>query len=187
MPHFPLPQAVEVSIDSTTWAALVVVLTAVGLVLTVIAWRRRGPAAGLRAFAWTLLPVAAYLTGTLRMITEIVQSVVSWATRLVFSPTVWAGVAVVGLAVLLFLVSAAMRSRGIGVRRRGVPVTQKVVDQGDSPYPVSERYDTPARTQRPSRSERRAQKQSPQKKGAATGQQDEGMDEIEAILKKHGI
>ena len=178
-----LPLAVDVSLDATTWAALVIVLTVVGLVLTTIAWRRRGPAAGLRALAWTLLPAAAWLTGTLRMFTEIASAIASWATRLVFSPTVWAGVAVAGVAALLFLVSAAMRSRGIGVRRRGVPVTQKVVEQGDSPYRLSERYENPGRTEKPSRRERKAAA----KREEQGGEGAEGMDEIEAILKKHGI
>ena len=55
------------SLDSTTWAALALTLTVIGAVLSWVAWRRRGPAAGLRGLGWTLLPVAAWLTGTLRL------------------------------------------------------------------------------------------------------------------------
>ena len=42
----------------------------------------------------------------------------SWATRLVFSPAVWAGVIVAGASAALFLASALMRSRSIGVREK---------------------------------------------------------------------
>ena len=36
----------EVSIDSTTWAALALTLTIIGAALSWVAWRRRGLAAG---------------------------------------------------------------------------------------------------------------------------------------------
>src|SRR6476620_2464371 len=91
-----------------------VTLTIVGLVLSMIVWRRRGPAAGLRGIAWALLPAAAGLTGTLRLVWDIGDSVVNWATRLVFSPVVWLGVVLAGVSAVRFGVSAAMRSRGLG-------------------------------------------------------------------------
>ncbi|MGD5408180.1 hypothetical protein QUS89_23080, partial [Xanthomonas citri pv. citri] len=106
------------TLDSTTWAALALALTTLGAVLSWFAWRRRGPAAGLRGLAWTLLPAAAWLTGTLRLVVAVVEDVVDWATRLVLSPTVWAGVVVLGVAVALFVLSGVMRTRGIGVRGR---------------------------------------------------------------------
>ena len=106
------------TLDSTTWAALALTLTVIGAVLSWVAWRRRGPAAGVRGLGWTLLPVAAWLTGTLRLVVAVVEEVVDWATRLVLSPTVWAGVVVLGVAVLLLVVAGAMRSRGVGVRQR---------------------------------------------------------------------
>ena len=42
---------------------------------------------------------AAGLTGTLRLIWQIGDSIVSWAVRLVFSPVVWLGLVVAGVAV----------------------------------------------------------------------------------------
>ena len=101
-------------VDSATWAALALTLTLIGGVLTVLAWRRRGPAAGVRGLAWTLVPVAAWLTGTLRLATDVVEAVVDWAARLVFSPAVWLGVVVAGVAAVLFVVSGMMRARGVG-------------------------------------------------------------------------
>jgi hypothetical protein len=74
-----------VDIDSSTWQALGLTLTGIGLLLSVLAWRRRGPASGLRGVAWSLLPAAAGLTGTLRLLWDIGDSVASWAARLVFS------------------------------------------------------------------------------------------------------
>src|SRR4051795_515275 len=108
----------EVTIDSTTWAALALTLTIIGAALSWMAWRRRGLAAGVRGLAWTLVPVAAWLTGTLKLAVNIVDDVVGWASRLVFSPTVWLGIIVAGTSAGLFVVSGLMRRRGIGVRGR---------------------------------------------------------------------
>ena len=66
-------------------------LTALGAAWTWYAFRNRGAASGLRGAGLTLLPPAAFLTGTLEMFTEIGGSVVDWATSLVLSPIVWAG------------------------------------------------------------------------------------------------
>src|SRR3954463_5952329 len=103
--------------DATTWQAFGLTLTVVGLLLSLVAWRRRGPASGLRGVAWSLLPAAAGLTGTLRLLWEIGDSVASWAARLVFSPIVWVGVVLAGVSAVLFVVSGSMRSRGVGARR----------------------------------------------------------------------
>ena len=111
----------QVTIDSTTWAALALTLTIIGAALTWVAWRRRGPAAGVRGLAWTLVPVAAWLTGTLKLAVNILDETVSWASRLVFSPVVWLGVIVAGASAGLFVVSGVMRSRGIGVRDKRQP------------------------------------------------------------------
>ena len=56
------------SIDSSTWQAVGVTLSVVGLVLSALLWKRRGAATGLRAVAWSLLPAALGLTGTLRLV-----------------------------------------------------------------------------------------------------------------------
>lgn len=98
-------------VDEVTWAALTLTLTAMGAVWTWFAFRRRGVASGLRGAAITLLPPAAFLTGTLEMFTEIGSSVADWATSLVFSPVVWLGIVLAGLSVALFGVSGAVRAR----------------------------------------------------------------------------
>lgn len=173
------------SLDSTTWAALALALTTLGAVLSWFAWRRRGPAAGLRGLAWTLLPVAAWLTGTLRLAVAIVEDVVDWVARLVLSPTVWAGVIVLGVAVALFVLSGVMRTHGVGVRDRGKDqvagrsgrrtVAAAPASSAGPAAPTASAADTPA-----------ARK--PRGRGAARHESDlDDMDDIEAILKKHGI
>jgi hypothetical protein len=148
-------------IDSSTWQALGVTLSVVGLLLSVLVWRRRGPASGLRAVAWSLLPAAAGLTGTLRLAWNLSDEVASWAIRLVFSPVVWAGIVLACVSVVLFGASAAMRNRGVGGRKK----------HGGKEKSLPAERSTPGA--RP-----------PAAKGAA---EDDDMDDIEAILRKHGI
>ena len=98
--------------DNATWQALGLVLTLLGLGVSAIVWTRRGAASGLRAVAWSLLPLAAGLTGVLRLSWDIGEAVAWWLARLVFSPVVWLGLVVTMVAVALFLVSGFLRSRG---------------------------------------------------------------------------
>lgn len=150
-------------IDATTWRAIGITLSVVGLFISLLLWRSRGIASGLRGTAWSLLPAAAGLTGTLRLIWQIGDSIVSWAVRLVFSPVVWLGVALAGVSLVLFAVSAAMRARGVGAKR--------VAPSGSG-------------TQLPSE---RSAPQAQKARRAEPAVQDKDMDDIEEILRKHGI
>ena len=88
----------------------------------------------------------------MRLVGRITDATASWATHLVFNPTVWIGVAVAGVAAALFAVAAGMRRHRIGVpagsARSALPGTGR--------------------------------------KPAARVEPDAG-DDIEAILRKHGI
>ena len=140
--------------DFVTWGAFACVLSALGGVLSWLAWRRRGLAAALRGLGWSVLPIAAWLTGTLHLVANLAGDVVSWAVGLVLSPVVWLGIVLAGVAAVLFGVSGAMRARGIGTR------------------------------------ERKREQLPPQRRAASPAGHDtglDGMDDIEAILKKHGI
>jgi hypothetical protein len=86
---------------------------------------------------------------------------VTWATRLVFSPVVWAGVALAGVSVVLFAVSGAMRARGVGRTEKGTRDKDTQLPSGRSAAPA--------------------------KSKSAKNDDIEGMDDIEAILRKHGI
>lgn len=107
-------------VDDVAWAALTLSLTLVLGLYTYVAYRRRGLAAGLQGAGLTLLPLAAYLTRTLRMFTRIVDAVTDWATSLVFSPTVWLGVVVAGVSVLL-LGAARVVGRRSAPRETALP------------------------------------------------------------------
>jgi hypothetical protein len=158
-----LPLDAYATLDSTTWAALALVLTILGLGLSWVAWRRRGITAGVRGLAWSLLPIAAWLTGTLKLVASIASDVSSWVVHLVFSPVVWTGVALFGVSIGLFLLSGMLRGRGAGRR-------DEVVSKDAGKREVSTSSTGGSRLAR-----------------RAGGDDIEGMDEIEAILKKHGI
>jgi len=149
------------SFDSITWQALTVILSLAGLVGTGLLWRLRGPVAGLRMLAVALLPAAAYLTGTLRLIWEIGDAVVSWAVRFTFSPTVWLGIGLAALAVALFSIAGALRRRGAGGSPRA---HEKELPGSPSKAPAK-----------------------PRGTKAAQPAEDDDMADIEAILKRHGI
>ena len=104
--------------DDASWAALTLSLTVLGAIWTWLSFRRRGLASGLRALAFTLLPVAAYLTKTLRLFTRIVDAIGDWALNLAWNPTVWAGIVVAGVSGVLLVVSGPMRARQLGGPRK---------------------------------------------------------------------
>ena len=99
--------------DKIAWLPLCGGLTGVGLVLSYLAMRRRGLGSGLRWAAVSLLPLAAYLTGAVEMFWKIGVAIGDFATGFVFSPRVWSGIAVTGLAVVLFVASGPLRRRGV--------------------------------------------------------------------------
>lgn len=168
------------SFDDTTLTALAITLTVVAGAWAFLTWRRNGLASGIRGLAWTLVPLAALLTGTLRLAVGIVDDVAGWAARLVFSPVVWSGLALAGLAVVLYVVAGMMTARGIGVRgkaaekavRKGERVRGRLGGAPAAPGSGTQAAPAPGR---------KAAKQQPASSG------DDDMDEIEAILRKHGI
>jgi hypothetical protein len=101
-------------VDDAAWAALTLSLTVLGGIWTWFSFRRGGLVPALRALGFTLLPLAAYLTKTLQMFTEIVDAIGSWAAHLVFSPAVWLGTMVGGVGIVLIVVSGMLRARQVG-------------------------------------------------------------------------
>lgn len=143
-------------------------LTLLGLIATWTVARRRGPIAGIRGLAWSLLPVSLYLTGLLELVWDVLKAGSDWIVHLVFSPTVWAGVVLFGVSVVLFVVSGLLRNRG-GAR----PAVAERAGSGEltatGPAPASAPVDRPGR-----------QSKQP---AASAGE----FDEVEDILKRHGI
>lgn len=148
------------------WLPLTGGLTLLGLILSWLAWRRRGLRAGLRGAAWSLLPVALYLIGAIQLLWRFGTAIGSFATSFVFSPRVWAGVAVAGLAMVLFVVSGLGRRAG---RAGGKP------DGAQQPHPG-----TLARTDGRQRAVTSGTRRS-------TAPPDDDLKDIEAILRRRGI
>ena len=159
-------------------------LTALGLVLSYFVMRRRGLGSGLRGAAWALLPLAAYLTGSVKMFWKIGVAIADFAKGFVFSTEVWSGIAVAGLAALLFVVSGPLRRRSkrgqrgqrgqrdqqaVGAAKAGIggreiaPRTAPVATTASSPAPVKAR------------------------KGKNAADDDDDLGDVEDILRRHGI
>ncbi|WP_370247275.1 hypothetical protein [Nocardioides sp.] len=117
--------------EQTGYGALTLALVLGGSAGTWWAWRRRGAVSGLRWGAATLLVVAAYLTRTLQLIGRIADAVGDWAARLVFSPSVWVGLGVALLAVLVWLAAGFLERRGRGAApTAAVPPTPATAPRG---------------------------------------------------------
>lgn len=97
------------SYDSVVWLPNAIVLTALLAAFTVWRWRRAGAVSGLRWSGVTLIPLALYFTGLLRLIWSIFFAVSRWATGFVFRPTVWLGVFLAVVALLLIAVPRRFR------------------------------------------------------------------------------
>jgi hypothetical protein len=110
------------------WLPITAGLAILGLIVSFFLWRRRGAAAGLRGVAWSLLPVAAYLIGAIELLWRFGSAIASFASSFVFSPRVWAGIIVVIVSVLLFVVSGRLRARAR--RRSGGQAAPKAAGAG---------------------------------------------------------
>jgi hypothetical protein len=157
-------------VDAITWPALGLALTIVGLLVSAVVWRRRGPTPGIRAVAWSLLPLAAGLTGVLQLLWRIGSLVAGWAVHVILSPVVWLGIAVAGLAVVLFGTTGVLRAKGVGRRARS---KSKAVEPKPSTTLGSGKGAAPARHG--------------DLAGETDGDTDDDMADVEAILKRHGI
>ncbi len=87
--------------DDVSRGALALSLTVLGGIYTWWALRHRGVTAAVRAAGITLLPIAAWMTGLLEVFGDVADTFTHWFTRLVFSPTVWLGVIIFVVAIVL--------------------------------------------------------------------------------------
>lgn len=146
------------------WLPVAAGLTGIGLVISFVLWRRRGAASGLRAASWSLLPIGLYLVGLLGVLIPFGFRLASWATHLVFSLTAWVGLAVIGLAVLLWILSGVMLGRRRAREEAGDGDTAAVGPGTDS-----------------------GTKQVTTGKSKAKASDDDEFGDIEEILKRRGI
>jgi hypothetical protein len=116
--------------EDATWLALTLALTVMAGTWTWFVARPKGAPALIRGAAITLLPPAAYLTGTLEAGVEIGAVLGDWATALVFSPKVWLGLVLAGVSVLLFVVSGFLRKRAVGDAPAEAPADKLALPSG---------------------------------------------------------
>jgi hypothetical protein len=182
--------------DQVAWLPLCTGLTVLGLILSFTVGRRRGASAVIRGIAWSLLPIAAYLTGVLPLVWDTATALAGWVGRLVFSPKVWVGVALAGLAVLLFMISGGMRGRAAargratrpaveGAGSRQVPAgTRPALQAGQaSRQPATAGAGATAAARRPAANDQA--KQQAKKPEDPLG--DDDFSEVEEILRRRGI
>jgi hypothetical protein len=156
-------------------------LTGLGLVLSYLVMRRRGLGSGLRGAAWSLLPLAAYLTGSVKMFWKIGVAIGDFAKGFVFSAEVWSGIAVAGLAALLFVVSGPMRRRRVKRGQDKQAVGAKT--QGRELAPRT----APVATAAPAGSQSAQGAPVKAAKGKKAADDDDDLGDVEDILRRHGI
>ena len=159
--------------DQVAWLPLCAGLTVLGLIISWLVGRRRGWGAGLRGVAWSLLPVAAYLIGIIELLWQISSSVARWAAGFVISLTAWAGIAVIGLSIVLFIVSGVIR------RRAPARSTKKAAKSADASGPVSVTSGSRGQTSSSAPASSSA--------GSSASSGDDEFAEIEEILRRRGI
>jgi hypothetical protein len=146
-------------------------LTLLGIIVVIVSGRRGNKGRLLQGIALALTPVALYLSGLLRLLWDGVVAVGRWASAVVLSPPVWAGLGLLALCLVLWVVGGFV-ARRTPKRPRGKQAKQAAA-AGSSPAgqqaAVAGRGAKPAgRSQQPAA-------------------QDDDMAEIEALLKSRGI
>ena len=182
------------SYSSIAWLPLALGLTILGLVLSYLTYRRRGLRPAMMGTAWSLLPIAAYLTGAIEMLWKVGVAIGQFGSGFVFSPMKWAGIGVTGLAFALFL-AAGGRTRRKAAReaRRAARADRKGEAEGSSVPPALGKAKTtpgtqilPTERQRVP-AERAAAATSAKGSRKATAPDDDDMKDIEDILRKRGL
>jgi hypothetical protein len=166
------------SFSQIPWFFLCGGLTAVGLIGSWFALRRRGPRAAARWLAWALLPTALYLVGILQVLWRFGVAIGDFFSGLAFSPKVWSGVILAGISLVLFVVTGGLRGRSRRKRARAEPDSQPPATRALGAAP-------PAAASAGMASRPKAAPVPAKRKGAAPDDEDFG--EVAAILKRHGI
>jgi hypothetical protein len=191
--------------SSIVWLPICAGLTALGLVLSYVIGRRRGHLSMLRGAAWSLLPLAAYLTGSVEMFWKIGDAIGHYADGFAFSPVKWAGIGVAGLSVLLFFSTGGRgRRKAVHAARKAARAERKsaAADGADATAAVSAagkphgatqaldtlKLDTKDLATTPAKSVAQAKPVKPVKGGGkGSPAVDDDMKDIDAILRKRGI
>ena len=184
------------SYSSIAWLPLAAGLTILGLVLSYLTYQRRGLRPAMMGVAFSLLPIAAYLTGAIEMLWKVGAAIGQFGTGFVFSPAKWAGIGITGLAVALFLAAGGrQRRRAARDARRaaragrtdeaeGRPAAPQIAPRSRSADQATRALSTDVRTPVPA--ERRTPN-APAKASRKSSPVDDDMKDIEEILRKRGL
>jgi len=184
------------SYSSIAWLPLAAGLTILGLVLSYLTYRRRGLRPATLGVAFSLLPIAAYLTGAIEMLWKVGAAIGQFGTGFVFSPMKWAGIGVTGLAIALFLAAGGRTRRRLARERRQAARAEKKgeTERAASPAGLSARDQTRSLATRttpaartPVPAERAAATTPAKASRKAAPPDDDDMKDIEDILRKRGI
>ena len=144
--------------SSLEWLPWTILLSALGAFATWRAFKNGDRGAVVRRLGWTLLPWGFYFMGLIRFTVRVFDAVADWAASFAFSPLAWLGV---GLSVVsVLMIGGGAFLSGFRNRRK----TKSSMGEAKTPKQVKEK---PA-----------------QKKAEPV---DEETDDIEAILRRHGI
>ena len=154
-----------------------VALSAAGLVMAFVSAYRRRFLRATRIAAVALIPLGLAMAGLTGLVGKIGGAIGDWAAGLVFSPTVWAGFAVLGVSAVLFVVARVVARRGAG-REEGAEAGE--AKEAGRPAVAA---GTSAPALGPGR--KAAGPKHRGKDRPSDGLED--FKDIEAILKKHGI
>ena len=146
-------------------------LALIGVIVAGVAWRKGNRGRVVQGVGLALAPIALYFTGLLRLLWDGVVAVVGWATSIIFTPSMWFGISLLGLCVVLWVVGGVLAARSAA---KGGPAkvpgsAKPAVGTGSAG-----RSSAPA-------------KKAPAKGKQAAADVDPELAEIEAILKNRGI
>jgi hypothetical protein len=182
------------SYSSIAWLPLALGLTILGLVLSYLTYRRRGLRPAMMGTAFSLLPIAAYLTGAIEMLWKVGAAIGQFGSGFVFSPMKWAGIGVTGLAIALFLAAGGRtRRRAAREARKAARGDRKGEAEGSSAPPALGKAKTTPGTQIQPTERQRVPADRATAAASAKGSRknalpdDDDMKDIEDILRKRGI
>jgi hypothetical protein len=181
------------SYSDIPWLGLTAGLTILGLVLSYLTYQRRGVRPALMGTAISLLPIAAYLTGSIQMFWKIGVAIGQFGSGFVFSPEKWAGIGVTGLAVALFLAAGGRERRKAAREGRRAARAERARPQGAAEgRPASGGLTAADRTTALATTRGADRAAVPAERPAGRGSRrqppaDDDMKDIEDILRQRGI
>lgn len=157
-------------------------LALLGVIVAGVAWRKGSRGRVVQGVALALAPIALYFTGLLRLLWDAVVAVVGWATSIIFTPSMWFGISLLALCLVLWVVGGLLTRRSAA--KGGTPTVsgaaKPAVGAGTTTGGRSADAGASATGARPA-------KRGAAKSPAPAADVDPEMAEIEAILKNRGI